>query len=96
MAKFYTKEGWLTRYALACGYVHLTDLRGARVRMWCANAETPQYDVLVWKDGARSHWESFDTLHDARLFYALHVQRLFGALHYRFESNPDVARSVIL
>lgn len=95
---FFDKAGWLTRYALACGYIHHTECRKAdnRVTLWCANAETGQFDVSIVIGGIRTQWESFDSLAKARAFYRRNVTRLFGSLRYRFESNPEVMRSVIV
>jgi hypothetical protein len=95
--KFFTKNGWLTRYALACGYVHLTEKDDAtRVRMWCANSETGQYDVHVTKNGERLSWDCFGSLSAAREAYKKLVLEHCGALRYRFENHPDVRRSVIV
>ncbi len=94
---FFSKAGWLTRYALACGYVQQTECGKAdnRVTLWCANAETGQFDVSIVIGGLPTQWESFENLRGARAFYRRNVMRLFGSLQYRFESHPDVARSVI-
>jgi hypothetical protein len=94
---FFDKAGWLTRYALACGYVQQTECSKAdnRVTLWCANAETGQFDVSIVIGGIRTQWEAFETPGKARAFYRRNVTRLFGSLQYRFESNPDVARAVI-
>lgn len=95
--RFFTSKGWLTRYALACGYVHLTETdANTRVRLWCANSETGQFDVLVFKDGARLSWDCFPSLEAARRTYREMVQKHCGRLRYRFEPHPDVRRSVIV
>ena len=85
--KFYTRAGWLTPYALACGYVHFTEDRHSdtRVRMWCANWETGQYDVSIVVGGVRTQWLCFASLSSARKCYRKNVTRLFGALRWRYE-----------
>ncbi|MDE3023046.1 MAG: hypothetical protein KGI54_14555 [Pseudomonadota bacterium] len=67
--KFYLKSGWLTPYALACGYVEVRDLPN-NVEVW------------LFHDGACFHvqgrsdthgrfiWESFNSLPAARQFFA--------------------------
>lgn len=95
MPAFYDAKGWLTPYALACGYVHHTEQGDTRVTLNCANSETGQFDVIIVVDGVRTQWESFGRLFDARRFYSRNVNRLFGSLRFRFEAHPDVSRSVI-
>ena len=98
MSKFFTKSGWLTPYAMACGYRHFTENEKTDTRVYfdCANAETQQYDVVIVVDGTRTQWECFQGATPARAFYKRNVTRLFGGLRYRFENNPDVNRSVIV
>lgn len=96
--RFYDKAGWLTPYAMACGYIHMTEdsTTETRVRLWCANSETGQYDVSIVIGGIRTQWEAFGTVGQARRFYRRNVARLFGSLRHRYEAHPDVARSVII
>ena len=77
---FYTTDGKLTSYALACGYVerHDDDYRDSSVstRLW---REHTVYHVLSDRDTATSHsrlsWETFATLTEARKAVAQHVRK---------------------
>ena len=70
MPIFFTKNGELTSYALACGYVkewHLTrnDVKIVRVSLW---REHNAYHVRSHNlaTSTRIKWESFYTLNEAR------------------------------
>lgn len=45
--KFFTKEGWLTRYAMACGYMHT--MPNSAVTLYLENAESDLYSIKVDK-----------------------------------------------
>ncbi len=56
MKKFYTATGWLTPYALACGYIEL--------RNDCRLYRDGCYHVQ-----GRGNWETFSTLTEARAYF---------------------------
>jgi hypothetical protein len=93
MAKFYTKDGWLTRYALACGYKHAQERKDRQeVVLTCICTETPLYLVRRY-NGPERTLESFtQSLAFARQQFRLAMGE---PLQRRYESNSDVARDVI-
>ena len=68
--KFNNKDGSLTVYALACGYIEQHDIKenDCRVTLW---GECGQYHVRAhqFNGGGRLAWESFHSIKDAREFY---------------------------
>ena len=65
--RFKTKLGWLTPYALACGYVESFEINNVSLTLWMY-AGCPGYHVREHdhNEHARVFWDSFDTLTDAR------------------------------
>jgi len=63
---FYTKDGKLTAYALACGYVE-KDITEANVKMMFM--EHNHYHVKHGQNGTKLNWETFDKLSEARKYY---------------------------
>lgn len=65
---FYTKDGWLTSYALACGYVEQKDYGPVRITLFfehgCYHVRAYDHDQKV-----RLFWETFRTLTEARRYY---------------------------
>ena len=94
MASFYTKSGWLTRYALACGYKHAQTREhdGQDVELTCVNPETPTYLVRRY-DGPDRTFESYT--HSLPFARRMFQHAMEEPLTRRYESNPDVARLVI-
>lgn len=108
MPKFYTKRGWLTPYAMACGYIHYTELsRSKSVRFQKLECDTPSYDVTVFDrdaKGARCRTtnsplrdgiafsEVFPSIDAARQTYRAKTRAF---LRRRFEPWGDVNRMVI-
>lgn len=93
MAKFYTKDGWLTRYALACGYKHAQRRKdGQDVILTCINQEIPTY-LVQRRDGPLRTFESYT--HSLAFARAQYRNAMEEPLRRRYESNPDVARDVI-
>lgn len=93
MAKFYTNSGWLTRYALACGYKHAQRRKdGQDVELVCINQEIPTY-LVRRHDGPLRTFESFTpSLAFARKQFRLAMGE---PLQRRYEGNSEVARNVI-
>ena len=90
---FYTARGWLTRYALACGYIHKQSRRdGQEVLLSLVNADLPLYLVARY-DGPQRTFESYS--HDLRTARHMFHMAMGQPLQWRWESNPDVNRAVI-
>ena len=70
---FYNRDGSLTAYALACGYVELfTNNHGAWIRL---EKDSPVYAVKgTIGNGFANLWETFDTLAEARKFYRSQIR----------------------
>ena len=66
--RFYTKDGWLTPYALACGYVEQKDYGLIRITLFqdggCYHVRAYDHDQKI-----RRFWEVFRTLTAARRYY---------------------------
>jgi len=68
MPKFVTAKGWLTEYALACGYIEVSKgySTACRVRA-CMERDSACYHVKASStDHGLELWESFETLPEAR------------------------------
>lgn len=62
---FYTSAGWLTPYALACGYIERAELAGGvSVTLWAEHGtiHVRAHDALR----GRVFWDSFETVTAAR------------------------------
>lgn len=85
--KFRNKDGSLTLYAFACGYIeveHFNDyapMSGIDIKLWhegaCFHVRAHDFDTRE-----RLFWESFDTLTEARKFYRKKISEL--------KKRPDV------
>ena len=72
--EFYLKNGDLTVYGLHCGYVQRKKVDNKYVTLF---HEHSTYHVQGGtSDQARSFWESFDTLSEARKFYKKQVKEI--------------------
>lgn len=73
--KFNNKDGSLTRYAFACGYVEQHDNKetNSRVVLWF---ECGAYHVRShqFQGAGRLAWETFHTVKEARMFYKEQVK----------------------
>lgn len=81
MSTFKTKAGWLTPYALACGYIELAESpkdRGTSVRLEAPGG--PLYHVKAYStEHGRLMWETFETLTEARRAYRWAVREYINA-----------------
>lgn len=61
----HTARGWLTAYALACGYVERAVKRNTTLQLWC---EHGVYHVRAHDHGSlgRLFWHSYPTVKQAR------------------------------
>lgn len=67
---FFTEDGWLTRYALACGYQEFVEVGFGRVRLY---SEHGAYHV---RSSATNEWLTFDDLTPAREAFSGILERL--------------------
>ena len=73
--KFNNKDGSLTRYAFACGYVEQHDNKetNSRVTLWldCGSYHVRSHQ---FNGAGRLAWETFHTVKEARMFYKEQVK----------------------
>jgi len=94
--KFFTQSGWLTRYAMACGYRHETKIgqygKKYHVILAMNNAELNTFEVRTftenWDD---NQWYVVEGINAARHIYK---QCTYTRPDKRYESNTDIARTV--
>lgn len=68
--KFFTRKGWLTFYAMACGYQHVTEEKGVHVVLSMNNAGLNTFDVIRTTQGVYSkQWEVVEGINEARALY---------------------------
>ena len=91
--KFFTKDGWLTRYAMACGYRHESQIGKLHIILSENNRETNNYQVQVFDDNNydNNEWIVTEGIVAAKRLYWLKCQ---GKPTKRFEANQDIARMV--
>lgn len=87
--KFVTAKGWLTEYALACGYIEVSkgyNTPGCPLRAYMEK-DSACYHVKVYdsRTGGRD-WESYETLPEARKAFS-EALRLNG-LQRRIPEQP--------
>jgi len=71
--KLYNKNGDLSAYGFACGYIQFASIDGTERTKW-ENGKEMYRDGAVWaikqyKDGVRVLWDTRDTLGEARKLY---------------------------
>lgn len=64
--KFYTRDGWLTKYSLACGYIESLEIDSDN--SITLQKEHGCYHVKGFIKGIHV-WECFNTWTEARLFF---------------------------
>lgn len=66
--KFYTKDKWLTDYALSCGYLEVNEgYNGDSLYRLSLEKEASVYHVKLFNsDNGRIFWDSFEKLPEAR------------------------------
>ena len=69
--KFKTKNGDLTHYALACGYVQQVEICDIYLRMWHDGGCCFHVSLFDYKNLKRIFWHSFNTLTEARKCFHL-------------------------
>lgn len=88
--KFFTKQGWLTFYAMACGYRHETAIdKETTVIFSMNNAELNTFDVIKYDKNGRQ-WETVEGINEARKFY----RKLAVKPARRFERHPNLNKKV--
>jgi hypothetical protein len=105
VTKFYTKDGYLTRYALACGYRHATESDGFSCYLQDLGDDGAHVVVETWRHGATQcrtsygavlrdgieYREAFASIADARKAYRNQAGNL---LRTRVEHGLTPARTV--
>jgi len=74
LAKFYTSSGWLSEYALSCGYVERYDNGEEWLTLWKEGCYHVRHHDFI--SDKRICWESFDTLNEARKFFRTQSKEL--------------------
>lgn len=88
--KFYTKQGWLTPHALACGYLHRTESPGYRVTLESNNPGLNTFQVLTTVQNGKQYFQTrevFEGIQSARRAYQ---QYCYRQPEKRYESHPDI------
>lgn len=86
---FYTKDGWLTNYAMACGYMHETWLYGKHFSLSSCNPELNTFDVKVFNGNNRLMWETFEGISEARRAYSLAIKSHGGIVSTRSRKSHE-------
>lgn len=91
--KFFTQTGWLTRYAMACGYRHETAVRDYHVILSEYNRKLNTYQVQTFNRAApeANTWEVYQGIKAARLAYLEYCYRQPAT---RYEAHWDIRRIV--
>ena len=63
--KFYTKYGWLSKYALACGYIEWYNFDDGWVNLELNGC----YHVKQYGIDDHAYWETFRTWYEARNYF---------------------------
>lgn len=68
---FFTKRGWLTPYAMSCGYLHVTENNKGYIELSQGNDNV--YDIKLFpkdaKDFEKRVWERVEGIKEARKLY---------------------------
>lgn len=74
----YTNDGWLNLYALSCGYLERMEIEDGRywVSLWLESSGEFNVRAHDFTNQERLCWESFDSLNEAREFFAKKVEEL--------------------
>jgi len=85
MPKFFTKQGWLTPYAHACGYLHVTEHEnGDYITLESSNPELNTFDVRLYNYRTNKRvCKTFEGIVIARVYY----RGLCGQLNKRWENG---------
>ena len=81
---FHRKDGSLTAYAFACGYIQRQTIGSKQITLWvehgCHHVRAHDFnsDVVHTESGVRGRlfWLSFDTLTEARKIYRQKLREL--------------------
>lgn len=72
--KFHNKDGSLTAYSFACGYIECKEKDTLHLDLWHEGA---CYHVKASTDKARLFWHSFEKLGEARRYFKQQTKTLF-------------------
>ena len=73
--KFYTANGFLTRYALACGYVEKTETDLGRITLGMESPGSGVFHIKGFINGEHL-WDVAESLTEARAIYRRHSRTL--------------------
>ena len=76
---FKTKTGFLTHYALACGYVQEFNFLDNRLTLWHEGGPSFHVRCHDFGNSKRVFWLTFDNLKNARIKFKQTVKQLKGA-----------------
>ncbi len=70
--QLHTTNGWLTSYAMACGYIHRRENNGVETSFW---SEHGTYHVRThcFRGGGRLKWDTATTITEGRRLFRDHV-----------------------
>ena len=94
--KFFTQQGWLTLYALACGYLHETRSDDITITLSENNIGLNTFEIKVYssKEG-RLLWDIAKGLPQARKAYVNACKAFLNKKPARrFERASDISRDV--
>jgi hypothetical protein len=68
-SKFVNKSGWLTQYALACGYMETNEGWNDK-RIACLEKDSACFHVKAYDENEKcNYWQGFDKYGDAKKAY---------------------------
>ena len=67
--KFRNKNGDLTHYALACGYIQIFDINKMQLHLYHDGGSVFHVKLFDHNQGTRVFWHVFDTLTKARKYW---------------------------
>lgn len=79
--EFYNSEGWLSDYALDCGYIEQIDFWGddPNVYLTVSMFKDGCYHVRYWNEIENDRiWKHFDTIESARLDFKYYALKLIS------------------
>lgn len=88
--KFFTKQGWLTQYALACGYLHRTETRNYSVELMEDGPGLYRVSVFV-RTGVYRVERVVENITQARRLYGMYC---YGQPSTRYEPLLGIDRMV--
>lgn len=95
--KFFTRSGWLTTYAMSCGYHHetVTECGNVHIIFKANNIGLNTFDIISYINNVRQSWDVIESVQNARKTYASACKSYTNkGPRRRFERAEDVSRFV--